>query len=256
MMRRVLALSFIALLSAGCVTTDLSGARLPASQGNLREAARLNTQLGVDYIRKGQFDAAQEKLERAISQDPNLATAFSSLALVYAQNSEFVKAETSYRKAIALDGNDPSVRNNFGVFLCGRGKIAEAEKYLLQAATDPRYGTPAAAWTNAGVCARRIPDLIKADRYFREALKIDPQFPDALANLAWLSLQKKDYLRTRAFLQRYEKVGPPTAEALSVGVQAEAALGDAAAARSYRTRLIKQFPESDESSRLQSKPRS
>ena len=55
-------------------------------------------------------------------------------------------------------------------------------------------------------------DRAAAERYFRAALETNREFPDALANLAYLSVQKQDYLRGRAFLQRYELVGPVTAE--------------------------------------------
>ena len=72
--------------------------------------------------------------------------------------------------------------------------------------------------------------------------------------LARASLQKKDYLRARGFLQRYEKSGPPTPETLWIGAQTESALGDTAAAQEYANRLREQFPESDESSRSPEAP--
>lgn len=254
-MRRCAAL-IAALLLGGCVTTDMNGVELPDTQPNYREAARINTELGNDYARNGQYDLALDKLKRALSQDPNRAQTHTTIAYVYSKLDEPALAEAHYRKALSLDPNDSANRNNFGTFLCSRGKGAEAEKYFLQAAGDKRYATREVAWTNAGVCARKVQDMDKADRYFREALQLNPEFPDALAQMAWLSLQKGDFLRARAFLQRYEKNGRPTAEALWIGARTEAALGDAAAARDYETRLQREFPESEESRRLLSTPSS
>lgn len=249
-MRHAGGLLLLILLLGGCVTTDDKGAQIPKAQTNLAEAARLNTQMGIDYMRKGEDEIALQKLKRALDQEPKFALAHSTIAVLYARRGETELAEQHYRRALSLDAQNASARNNFGVFLCGQGKTAEAEKYFLLAAKDRSYATPEAAWTNAGVCARRVPDLDKAETYFREALKLNEKFSDALAQMAWLSFQKRDYWRTRAFLQRYEVVGRPTPETLWIGARTEAALGDTVAARGYEAKLRKEFPESDEARRL------
>jgi type IV pilus assembly protein PilF len=230
-----------------CVTTDADGTVRPKKKADLVEAARLNTELGVDYMRRGEFDLALEKLQRALDQNPEYAPAHASIAIVYAQRGEAAQAERHYRRAMSLNPDDPAVRNNFGVFLCGQKKYGEAEELLLEAAADKRYRDRENAWLNAGVCARRMPNLEKAERYLREALKLRAELPEALAQLAWIALQNKEYLSSRAFLERYQQVGAPTAETLWIGVQAELALGDKRAARRYAEKLRKDFPDSDES---------
>jgi len=241
-----------ALWLASCVT---DGPEVPGAEPDYKEAAKLNAQLGVDYMRRGKYDIAQIKLEKAIDQDPRQSQAWAALGVLYAQMDEIDKAEHAYRRALDLGDSDPYVQNNFGVFLCGKyyeakGKdprdISEALRFFENAATNIKYTTPQAAWTNAGVCARHIPDLDKAEGYFRKALQRSPDFPDALAQMAWLSLQRQDYIRARAFLQRYERVGPPTPETLLIGAKTEAALGDAVGARDYMTRLRSKFPEAEE----------
>jgi type IV pilus assembly protein PilF len=234
-----------------CVALCLSacGGNSDVKSANLAEAARINTQLGIDYMRKGEMDLAEEKLKRAIEDDPGMAQAHSTLAYVYSRRGDSVLAEKEYRKALSLDSENPSARNNFGVFLCGQGKLDEAEGYFLGAAKDPHYTTPEAAWTNAGVCLRKA-DMDKAERYFRAALEINHDFPDALANMAWISCKKKDWWRASAFLQRYEQVGAATPESLWVGAQTTSNLGDKAAANKYIKRLKTEFPESDEAGQV------
>jgi type IV pilus assembly protein PilF len=240
-------LACFALLS-GCVTTNEEGAVLPSSKPDLKEAARLNTQLGVDYMRRGEDQLAMEKLQRALAQDDSLALTHVSLAYLYAKRGEKKEAEQQYRRALALEPENSLAANNFGVFLCSHGEPAEAVKYFVQAARDPDYNAQAAAWTNAGVCSRKLSDSESAEKYLRQALKIDPRFPDALSQMARLAFEKRDYLKARAFLQRYEAVGRPTAETLDIGARTEAALGDQAAARRYRDKLQTLFPDVDESS--------
>ena len=238
---------FLSALLLGACAADQSKSDIKGA--NPTEAARINTQLGIDYFRRGELDSALLKLKRAISEDPNLPLAHSSLALVYSRLGENEQAEKEYRKALSLEQQNPEARNNFGVFLCAQGKLAEADRYFLDAAQDPHYTTPEAAWTNAGVCLRKT-DPDKAEKYFRNALAANREFPDALANMAWLTFQKDDWWRTRAFIQRFELVGQPTAEILWLGAQTERKLGAIAVAKSYEQKLRTEFPESEEAAKL------
>lgn len=222
---------------------------LPAGV-DLKEAARINAQLGVDYMRNNQMDLALIKLKRAVDQDPEFALAHSSLAFCYAKSGEPEKAEKEYRRALALEPHNGSIRNNFGVFLCGQGNQGEARRMLLDAARDAAYSTPEAALTNAGVCSLQNKDLETAENDFREALKINPDFPDALAQMAELAYQRKDYLRARAFVQRYMSGDQAVPSVLWIGLMTERKLGDLSAARQYEKRLKRDFPESDEAKTL------
>lgn len=241
-MRRLVVLLLIALLAA--CATDGDG-----DQTNLQEASRINTELGIDYARRNQLPQAQDKLERAIKQNSGNALAQSALAFVYQQRGESALAERHYRRALSLNPEDASVRNNFGVFLCGRDKADEAEGHFLAAARDRRYPTPEAAWTNAGVCFKaKNPN--KAEQYFREALRVNPAFPDALSQLIEISVQKQDYLSARAYVQRYEQTGRVSPTVLWLAAQTEAALGDVMATRKYQIRLKREFPESREAASM------
>lgn len=238
-MKRLIAALLLGLLSA-CVTEYGAGEK--PVEPNFREAARANTQLGIEYARKGQFDLAMEKLKRALEQDSSYAPTHGALALLYAKRGEEALAEQHYRRALSLDPKDPFTRNNFAVFQCGRGKVREGEHLLLETANDRSYGAPEAAWTNAGICVRRS-DSAKAERYFREALSANPNYPDALLEMAALAAQNQDWLRVRAFVQRRDRVAPATAQSLLLALQAERVLGDRAAATQFEQRLRTEFPE-------------
>lgn len=239
---------FVALLA---FTTLLSacGGDSGVKSANLKEAARVNTQLGVDYLRKGLLKDAVIKLERAVEQDSDLASAHAALALAYVQLGNNDGAEDAYREALDADPNDPEIRNNFGVFLCRQKELAEAEKYFMEAARHPNYRTPEAAWTNAGACIRDQ-DMEKAEMYFRKALEANKDYPDALVQMAWLSYYKQDYWRSRAFLQRYDAVGQPTAETTWIALLIERALGNKSEAAAYERQLQTKFPDSEQAAQL------
>jgi type IV pilus assembly protein PilF len=238
-----------------CIALLLTAACASAPQkAREMEAARLNTRMGVDYAQKGQYPSALQRLQRALSQDEQYVDAHVAIAFVYQAQGDTKKAERHYRRALALNSTDPSLKNNFGTFLCSVGKIEEGERYLLDAVKDPRYPTPAVAWTNAGLCVKKS-DEAKAEQYFREALRIDVGSREALAQMALLSHRHQDYLRTRAFLQRYDLQKSATAELLYVAARTERALGDAAAAAALEARLLKEFPLSTEAATARSPAR-
>ncbi len=237
------ALLVMALLSA-CVTSR-DGA-VPGVQSAPEEASRYNVQLGLQYLSQGRRELAMEKLNRALEQDPRNPDAHTALAFAYDRFGEPALADAAYKRALRLSDDNPEIRNTYGVFLCRQGRLRDAERHLKAVAENVNYPTPEVAWTNAGVCAERIPDLNKAEDYFRRALKANARFPDALWSMAKLSHDTDDFLQARAFLQRYFEVAPRSAETLWLGYRIESALGDEETARVYATRLRTDFATSDE----------
>ena len=62
---------------------------------------------------------------------------------------------------------------------------------------------------------------------------------------------RKDHLRARAFMQRYDAANPANPEALYLGLQIEQALGDERSVEDYRRRLLSGFPRSREAQSLE-----
>ena len=222
------------LLLAGCVTSTTGSQN---SEKNLDEAARTNTTLAVEYARKGNYDMAMEKAKRALSQDDSYAPAHSTIALIYAQRGDDVEAAKHYRRAISLDSRDLFTRNNYAIFECERGRTDEGLALFESVARDKSYNAPDAALINAGVCANRANRTDKAENYFREALQLKPENPEALMQLAALAAKRQDWLRVRAFIQRRDRAVKPNEQSLTLAIQAEQALGDTAAAERLRQQL-------------------
>jgi type IV pilus assembly protein PilF len=235
-----------AVLLAGCVST---GSERTVSAPE--EAAGYNIQLGLEYLRQGRRELAMEKLNRALEQDPRSPDVHVAIAYAYNHYGERERADQHYRRALRLDSGDPGMRNTYGAFLCQHGELAEAERQFLAAARNPEYNTPAVAWTNAGICAEREPDLDKAERYYREALRIDPRHEDALWQLAQVSFDGGNALQARAFLQRYLEVSARSAESMWLGYQVEVTLGDEDAAEMYAMHLRNDFGDSEETRQLE-----
>jgi len=215
-----------------------------------KRIADTNIQLGIAYMRKGDYDTALVKLQKALEADPNSATANGTLAILYENVGENELAEKHFEKALRLSPKDPQTHNNYGQYLCRHGKYTEAIEQLKIAASDPLYPGLTASLTNAGICAASIPDAKQAEDFFRKALEHDQNFPYALLQMANLMYTQGNYLAARAYIQRFDSVSAPGAESLWLGVRIENALGDLSAAGGYALKLKNNFPESKEAASL------
>ena len=242
----VLVLSGLVL---GACVTETTGPRQP-SKPDFKEAAKINTQLGLSYASNGMLEVAETKLKKAIEQDDSLAQAHAGLGYVYWQQNDVEDARTEYRRAVDLDGDDPDIRNNYGVFLCSQGKFDEGQDNFAKALKHRDYSTPAKAWTNSGICAKHSGDVPRAETSFRRALQADPNFPGALAELATVEFEKENYYGAKAFLDRYLKVAAPSPSILLLGFKTERALGNDEVAKQYSLKLIRNYPDSDEAAQL------
>jgi type IV pilus assembly protein PilF len=252
---RVLMLSLLLPL-AGCVTTHTDsntlGKNLPqtSKSDQALEAARIHTELGQRYLTNGDLQTALEKLTLALQFDPNYAPAHTVIAVVYERINKLPEAELHYRKAVELEPNKGDPNNNLGRFLCSTGKYAEANTYFRKAIADPFYQTPDLALTNAGVCQLRAHDVAGAEASFRDAIARNPNNAEALFQLANALYLNNDAFRARAFIQRFDALGKPTAAALKLGYDIETRLGNPEGALTYSKQLLSQFPESEQARTL------
>ncbi|MGH8159995.1 MAG: type IV pilus biogenesis/stability protein PilW [Rhodanobacter sp.] len=258
-MRFERALIFSLLLPlAGCITTHTDsnslGKSIPqVSKGQQAlDAARVHTELGQRYMANGDMQTALEKLNMALKFDPNYAPAHTVIAVLYERINNLPEAELHYRKAVELEPAKGDPNNNLGVFLCNNGKAAEAAGYFRKAVADPFYQTPDVALTNAGVCQLRVNDVAGAEASFRDAIARNPNNAEALFQLANTLYVHNDAFRARAFIQRFDALGKPTAAALKLGYDIESHLGNPDGAHAYNSRLQSQFPDSEQAHALHS----
>jgi type IV pilus assembly protein PilF len=214
------------------------------------EAAQVNTQLALAYMREGDLATARAKLEKALDQDPDTATTQMAAGFLYDRLGEDDKAKASFERAMKLGKNDPVIMNNYAAFLCRKGDKKTGEAYFLQAAKNPLYRTPEVAYANAGRCARADGRPKEAEQYFREALAIRQDQLDSLFEMAELAYDAGNYLQARAFLDRYAASAPVSATSLWLAYRIERALGDDAQARMSAAKLKRDFAMSPEMSLL------
>lgn len=236
------------LLLVGCVTTQVG------DLSDKEEAARLNLNLGLGYLRQGNYSEARIKLEKSIREQPNNPTAHRALGLVYERLEDDPGAEKEYRTAVSQAPDDADALNQLAAFLCAQGEQKEALKLFDKAVTIPLYQDRHIILTNAGTCVKDT-DVPRAQAYLRQALALQPNYPDALLQMGEISYTQQNYIPARAFVSRYMDATSPKAPVLWLGYRVETALSDSAAAESFADQLLKRFPDSREAALLQEQRR-
>jgi len=242
---------------AGCKTTGgveqvqkADNNRLKPDQSS-EDKARPFVQLGEKYLELGKYELARENLLKALKYDTKSVDAHTVLATVYDRVGDPKAAEENYRAAAELAPRAGGANSNYGMYLCKQGKFVESHKYFEVAMADGFYADKATVYTNAGTCELLGKgSLDSAEGYFRRALELDANNPQALYQLANVLYQKNDFFKARAFIQRYEALGQPSPDALLLARNVEIKLGNAAAARDYAQRLREQFPDSEQTHSL------
>ena len=217
-----------------------------------RYRAQLHTELGAAYFGRGQLGVALEELNTALKADSGYAPAYNLLGLVYMALREDDKAEEHFRRSLSLDGADSDAHNNYGWFLCQRGKIDDSLRHFMAALKNPLYATPDKPYLNAGICSRKRGDDKDAEEFFQKSLRLQPQQPQALFHLADINYKRGNYDAAKNFIGRFSQMSVPSAESLWLGVRIERKLGNRNDEASYGLQLRKMFPDSPEAQALRS----
>ena len=240
----------VCMIAGLLLTACASSPEVKDEKHKANVAAKANTELGVEYLREGNYEQSRVKLEKALELEPDYAPAHDAIAVLYEKVGENALAEKHYKRSLKLKPDSARAHNNYGQFLCFQGRYKEATKQFLQAADNPFYATPEVPLSNAGMCAARIPDLAAASEYYRLALQKNPAFGPALMQMAIIRYEEGNYLGTRAYIQRLQQAASLNPQALWLAVQTEFALNDHQAWGEYAIILKNNFPDSDETALL------
>ena len=219
-----------------------------------QDAAQYNAQLGAQYLQRGDLEQAQEKLLKALEQDDKNALAHITYANLQSRVDQPDSAEKHFKQGLLLDPEEADYRNSYGIFLCGIKKYDDAQTQFRAAADNPYYRTPEFALDNAGLCMLDADRLSDAEGYLRDALRVNPKFANAYLHMADLMHRKQRLTVADAYFQRFNAYGEESAESLLLGLHIQRDAGDLAGAQESASRLLNQFPASEEAGEYLSRP--
>ncbi|HXH54665.1 MAG TPA: type IV pilus biogenesis/stability protein PilW [Gammaproteobacteria bacterium] len=208
-------------------------------------AALINVELGLGYLAQGQVARAKTKLTHAVKLAPKISETHSAMAYFLEMIGELKDAEREHKKAVGLSGQG-AVYNNYGAFLCRRGRLKEADQAFHSAIEDKEYARTAEVYENAGLCALKWPDDSKATEYLTTAVRQDPNRSSAFLELAALSLKQEKFGEAKEWLNRYQAVAEQNARSLWLGIAVSKGLKDENGATSQAIMLKNLFEDSPE----------
>lgn len=235
----MLALMILSLLSA-CTAVKVIEIKDP------ERASDINAELGLRYMQRKQYKRALGKLKKAVKYNPENAQAYHYLAELYRRLDVYDTAEEYYKKSLEMAPEDPDTQNNYGIFLCDRGRYDKAYQYFDNILKDPLYSYKADAYENVGLCAYRQGKLKKAETAFKKALSINKRMAKSLIKLAQLSYDHKHISYAYEYFRRYIAIAPHNPESLWIGVLLEKKRGNKNTVASYKVLLKGKFPASKE----------
>jgi type IV pilus assembly protein PilF len=180
-------------------------------QEKRKNQARTSRQLGEAYMHQGNYTESLKELlkaEKLYSEDHLLQN---DLGLAYMAKKRFDMAELHFKKAIDIREQYAPAKNNLGSVYLARQDWDAAIEQFKTVVGDILYATPHFPLTNMGIAYYNKHDYINAEKYYLDALDLQPNFLLALRGLSKTYIAMNRLPQTVAILERAVKSAPESA---------------------------------------------
>ncbi len=154
----------------------------------------------AESLAAGRIDDAYWYVRAAILADPNFATLFNTLGVVYLRHGDPVRAEQALVHGLHGDPDNTTLMSNLSAAYARQGRLAEARELNARIArADPN---PPFAWFNRGLLAMKAGDYAKARDFFAAEVKRAPNYDEFhfWLGLALVNLGEADQARAQLAL--------------------------------------------------------
>ncbi len=176
---------------------------------NQEEALR---NLGEAYIREGDYTAALRELlkaEKLYANDPYLQN---DLGLTYMAKGKPDIAINHFKKAVEIKPDYTPAKNNLGTAYLAQKKWDDAIACFKEITGDLLYATPHYPLSNLGWAYYNKKEYRLAEKYYQDALKIEPEFVIALRGLGKTYIAMGRIPEAISILEKATKNSPRFAE--------------------------------------------
>jgi len=237
----VLVWAFVFL--AACATSKPDAKPSSPSGEKSKAAAEANRNLGEAYLAGGNLTAALRELKKAESFDPEDHITQFDIGLVYYYRERYDQAIQQFEKAIQLKPDFAPAINSLGNAYLEKGEWDNAIEAYRKIAEDVFYGTPHFAVSNMALAYYQKGDYRQAEKYFLEALKLNPDFANALGGLGMTYTAMGRYAEAAQKLERAVRKNPKLPQLHYELARAYRGLGDRQKAREEFQLTIELAPE-------------
>lgn len=173
-----------------------------ALRQKLPRAARKQFEAALRLIKKGDYVAAQPSLERAVALFPDYVEARNELGVALMKAGKLADAEEHLRRALGVDAAAVRPMFNLGLCLQRQQRFADAQPYLERAVQlRPDH---AGGLLSLGINAVMLRDDARAEPLLVRAYDLGgASVASAQLYLAQLYTRRKDYARAATALETY-----------------------------------------------------
>ena len=194
-MRRTCVAFTILLVFTGLAACSSPGSKNPsdASPERNQALAEATRNVGEAYLSGGNLLAALRELKKAEAMSPDDHITQFDLGLTYYYRDRYDQAIEHLQRAIRLKPDYAPAINTLGNTYSAMGQWDKAIETYEKIIEDAFYGTPHFALSNMGVAYYHKKDYAQAEHYFLEALKMNPDFINALAGIGTMYIDQGRY---------------------------------------------------------------
>jgi len=245
---KILAVLLMLSPLAGCVTDK---AFPEPEKQSPEERSKIHADLSANYLQRGQTDVAIEEINKSLELDKNNKSANYIMALIQIKLRKPEKSEAYFKKAIKQPDPLASAQHDYANLLCRNGEYKKAEDLYKELLGNVLYKARARLLSNVGACFFKQEKYREAENAMRQSLRINPNSPDALLQMARISFKNAKPLETRAWYSRYFQLGARGGpEILYIAAMTEKTLGDKNTSASYALKLRSKYPGSSQAKKL------
>ena len=180
-------------------------------QERRKKQARMTRTLGEAYMQQGNYTESLKELIKAEKLYSNDHLLHNDLGLAYMAKERFDKAEFHFKKAIEIRAEYAPAKNNLGTVYMAKQDWDAAIEQFKTVAGDILYATPHFPLTNLGIAYYNKHDYANAERYYLDALDLQPDFILALRGLGRTYIAMNKLPQTVATLEKAVAIAPQSA---------------------------------------------
>lgn len=246
-MFKAIVVSSAMLSLSACVTQNFEENNKPVvlNESSDNEIALTRISLGLGYLKMGNTSQAKFNLEKAKKYAPNNVQVYTAFAHYYESVGEDNLTIESYEKALSIKPDDADTLNNYGVFLCRKERLDEAETQFLKAIEIPTYLRVSESYENLALCQLEALNFEKTELYLGKAIAHSPSDGSVLYHMMRFQYAIGEYKTAQTYGKRFEKSSRRfTAEYLALAYKVFVKQNNMRTATNYATMLVKMHPNS------------
>lgn len=212
---------------------------------NHQQQANAIRQLGEAYMAEQNYTMALSEFLNAEKLDPKDYLLYQDLGIVYMAKGEPETAIPQFKKALEIKPDLATAKNNLGAAYLAMKDWDSAIACFKSLTKDLLYATPHYPLANLGKAYYEKKEFTEAEKYYQEALKVEPGFVNALIGLGKTYISMGKVQQAAEYFQRAVEAAPLLAEAQFELADANRLLGDLEKAKQGYARVIELSPNTD-----------